>query len=187
VQHMMSVSLATLQREKVGALQGRILRSVDGLVRFLRLNFMEFVPALFTGLFALIAAICKAPVLGLVMLGVIPVTIFLTIRQLLSQKEVRLQLMRSCEEIDGAVVEDFGGIEYVRAADTMQLEMNRLAKATEKRREMEVRHHFQMSLFGGAKAITRAWSTSLSWRSPSTWQSRDSSASATCWLSPSCI
>jgi ATP-binding cassette, subfamily B, bacterial len=153
VQHMMSVSLATLQCEKVGTLQGRILRSVDGLVRFLRLNFMEFIPAVFTGLFALAAAIYKAPLLGLVMLGVIPVTIILTIRQLLSQKSIRLQLMSSCEEIDSAVVEQLGGIEYVRAADTMQLEMNRLARATEKRRAMEVRHHFQMSLFGGAKAL----------------------------------
>ncbi len=61
--------------------------------------------------------------------------------------------MRSCEEIDGAVVEQLGGIEYVRAADTKQLEMNRLARATEKRRTMEVRHHFQMSLFGCAKAL----------------------------------
>jgi ATP-binding cassette, subfamily B, bacterial len=153
VSHMMSVPLAKLQHEKVGTLQGRILRSVDGLVRFLRLNFMEFVPAVFTGLFALVTAIYKEPMLGLVMLGVIPITIILTIRQLLSQKSVRLQLMRSCEEIDGAVVEQLGGIEYVRAADTMQLEMNRLAKATEKRRAMEVRHHFQMSLFGSAKAL----------------------------------
>ena len=31
--------------------------------------------------------------------------------------------------------------------------MDRLAKATEKRRAMEVRHHFQMSLFGSAKAL----------------------------------
>jgi ATP-binding cassette subfamily B protein len=151
--HMMSVPLATLQREKVGTLQGRIFRSVDGLVRFLRLNFMEFIPAFFTGLFALVTAIYKQPVLGLVMLGVVPITILLTVRQLLSQKSVRLQLMRSCEEIDGAVVEQLGGIEYVRAADTIQLEMDRLTKATEKRRAMEVRHHFQMSLFGCAKAL----------------------------------
>lgn len=151
--HLMSVSLATLQREKVGTLHGRIFRSVDGLVRFLRLNFMEFIPALFTGVFALVATVGKEPLLGLVMVGVIPITIILTVRQLLSQKGVRLQLMRSCEEIDGAVVEQLGGIEYVRAADTKQLEMNRLAKATEKRRAMEVRHHFQMSLFGCAKAL----------------------------------
>jgi ATP-binding cassette subfamily B protein len=151
--HLMSAPLATLQREKVGTLHGRIFRSVDGLVRFLRLNFMEFIPALFTGLFALVATVVKEPLLGLVMVGVIPVTIILTVRQLLSQKGIRLRLMRSCEEIDGTVVEQLGGIEYVRAADTKQLEMNRLARATEKRRAMEVRHHFQMSLFGGAKAL----------------------------------
>ena len=35
---------------------------------------------------ALITAVSKQPVLGLVMLGVIPVSVFLTIRQLISQK-----------------------------------------------------------------------------------------------------
>jgi ATP-binding cassette subfamily B protein len=151
--HLMTVPLATLSREKVGALHGKIFRSVDGLVRFLRVSFLEFIPALFTGLFALTATVAKQPSLGLVMVGVVPLTIFLTIRQLMSQKGVRLQLMRSCEEIDGAVVEQLGGLEYVRAADTTQLELGRLAKATEKRRVMEVRHHFQMSLFGCAKAL----------------------------------
>ncbi len=151
--HLMTLPLATLAQEKVGTLHGKIVRSVDGLVRFLRLNFMEFIPALFTGLFALTMTMVKLPMMGLVMVGVIPMAVYLTIRQLLSQKGIRVQLMRSCEDIDGAIVEQLSGIEYVRAANTKQLEMDRLARATEKRRVMEVRHHFQMSLFGGAKAL----------------------------------
>ncbi len=151
--HLMTLPLATLAQEKIGTLHGKIVRSVDGLVRFLRLSFMEFIPALFTGVFALILTVAKQPLMALVMVGVIPMAIYLTIRQLMSQKGIRLQLMRSCEDIDGAIVEQLGGIEYVRAANTMDLEMDRLARATEKRRAMEVRHHFQMSLFGGAKAL----------------------------------
>jgi ABC transporter transmembrane region len=49
--HLMTLPLAALAQEKVGTLHGKIVRSVDGLVRFLRLSFMEFIPALFTGLF----------------------------------------------------------------------------------------------------------------------------------------
>ncbi len=121
--------------------------------RFLRLGFLDFVPALMTGSFALIAAVTKQPLLGIIMIGVIPTAVFLTIRQLISQRGVRLKLLRSCDEIDGAIVEQLGGIEYVRAANTYQQEIKRLARAAEKRRVMEIRHQFQMSLFGCAKAL----------------------------------
>jgi ATP-binding cassette subfamily B protein len=157
VSHLMKLDLAALAREKTGALQGRVVRSVDGLVRFLRVSFLDFFPALFTGGFALVAVISKQPLLGLAMVGVIPAAIFLTIRQLLSQKGVRLDLLRCCEEIDGTVTEQLGGIEYVRAAHTHQLEVERLARATERRRAKEIRHHFVMSLFGSAKALNEGF------------------------------
>lgn len=153
VNHLMKINLGTLSREKVGALHGRIYRSVEGFVRFLRLSFLDFAPALLTGTFALIAAVWKQPLLGLIMVGVIPVAVFLTISQLISQKGVRLKLLRSCEEIDGAIVEQLSGIEYVRAANTYAQEIKRLARAAEKRRAMEIRHHFQMALFGSGKAL----------------------------------
>jgi ATP-binding cassette subfamily B protein len=157
VNHLMKIDLASLSKEKIGSLHGRIYRSVEGFVRFLRLCFLDFSPALLTGTFALIAAVSKQPVLGLIMVGVIPTAVFLTIRQLISQKGVRLKLLRSCEEIDGAIVEQLGGIEYVRAANTYPQEIKRLARAAEKRRAMEIRHHFQMSLFGCAKALNEGF------------------------------
>jgi ATP-binding cassette, subfamily B, bacterial len=153
VNHLMKINLASLSKDKVGSLHGRIYRSVEGFVRFLRLGFLDFVPAMLTGSFALIAAISKQPVLGIIMIGVIPTAVFLTIRQLISQRGIRLKLLRSCDEIDGAIVEQLGGIEYVRAANTYQQEIKRLARAAEKRRAMEIRHQFQMSLFGCAKAL----------------------------------
>ena len=155
--HMLKVQLAALSQEKIGTLHGRIFRSVDGYVRFLRLGFLDFFPALFTGGMALVAAIIKQPWLGLAMIGVIPMAVYLTVRQLQSQKGVRLGLMRACEEIDGAVVEQLGGIEYLRAANTHPLETKRLARATERRRVKEIRHHFQMALFGCAKALNEGF------------------------------
>ena len=157
VSHLMKVDLSALSKDKVGTLHGRIFRSVDGYMRFLRVGFLDFCPALFTGAFALIAALTKQPWLGLAMVGVIPVAVFLTVRQLISQKGVRLKLIRSCEEIDGAVVEQLGGIEYVRAANTYQQEVKRIGHATEKRRVKEIRHHFQMALFGCAKALNEGF------------------------------
>ncbi|MBY0523378.1 MAG: ABC transporter ATP-binding protein/permease [Gemmataceae bacterium] len=153
VGHLMKADLTVLARDKVGTLHGKIFRSVDGLVRFLRVSFLDFFPALATGLFAIGTALFIQPWLGLAMLGVIPISVLLTVRQLISQKGVRLKLLRSAEAIDGAVVEQFGGIEYIRAADTCRSEMKRLGQAAEKRRAKEIRHHFEMSLFGCAKAL----------------------------------
>ncbi len=124
---------------------------------FLRLAFLDFLPAILTGVFALGAALFKQPILGLVMLGVIPVSVLLTIRQLTTQKGVRVQLMRDCEDIDGAVIEQLGGLEYIRAANTLHPEIVRLRTAMEKRRRREMRHHFAMSLFGCAKALNEGF------------------------------
>jgi ATP-binding cassette subfamily B protein len=157
VNHLMKINLATLSKEKVGALHGRIYRSVEGFVRFLRISFLDFIPALLTGLFALITALCKQPLLGIVMIGVVPPALYLTIRQLMSQKGVRIKLLRTCEEIDGAIVEQLGGIEYVRASNTYPQEIKRLARAAEKRRGMELRHYFQMALYGSSKALNEGF------------------------------
>jgi ATP-binding cassette subfamily B protein len=153
IAHLMKVDLHTFTRVKVGALNGRISRSVDGFVRFLRLIFLDFFPAILTGVFALAAALGKQPWLGLVMLGVAPLSVLLTVWQLISQKGVRLQLMRSKEGLDGTVVELLGGIDYVRAANSHEHEVNRVRKAADRQRVKELRHHFQMSLFGCAKAL----------------------------------
>jgi ATP-binding cassette subfamily B protein len=155
--HVMKMDLSTFSQTKVGALHGRIYRSIEGLVRFLRLLFLDFIPAILTGLFALTAAVTKLPLLGLVMVGVIPTAVFLTFRQLISQKGVRIKLLRNCEAIVGAIVEQLGGLEYVRASNTHRFEMKRLARATERRRAREIQHHFTMSLFGCAKALNEGF------------------------------
>lgn len=157
ISRLMKIDLSFLTSEKIGALQGRISRSVVGFVRFLRLGFLDFFPPLVTGLFALIAALCKQPLLALAMAGVVPLSLLLTVRQLLSQKGIRLHLIRSREVMDGTVVELLGGIDYIRAADTQEHEVGRVAAAAERTRGLEQRHHFRMSLFGSAKALNEGF------------------------------
>jgi ATP-binding cassette subfamily B protein len=157
VDHLMKVDLATLNHDKIGALHGRIQRSVVGFVRFLRLGVLEFLPALTTGALALAATITKQPVLGLVMIGVAPISIYLTVRQLVTQKGVRIGLNTSREDMDGTVVELLHGLDYVRAANTQGLELQRVAAAAERRQSKEARHHFEMTLYGCAKALNEAF------------------------------
>lgn len=157
ISHTLKIDLDKLGTEKSGALHGKIFRSVDGLVHFMRLMFLDCMPAFLTGLFAFTAALTKQPLVGLFMLGVIPLSLYLTVRQLRSQKGVRLQLMRDCEEIDGMVVEQFNGVEYIRVANTYDQEFKRLNDATHSRRKREIHHHFEMSLYGLAKALNEGF------------------------------
>jgi len=55
--------------------------------------------------------------------------------------------------MDGTIVEQLGGLDYVRAANTDGREIARVAHVAEGRRATELRHHFEMSLFGSAKAL----------------------------------
>jgi ATP-binding cassette subfamily B protein len=158
VRHLLQVDLATLSRYRVGALDNRISRSVEGVIRFLRLAFIDFLPALLTGAFAISAAVWKKPILGLVMAAVIPISLLLTRRQLVSQKGVRLRLMRLGEEMDGTIVEQLGGVEYIRAAHTEGMEGRRLDRVAMERCNLAVRHHFVMSLFGCSKALNEGLS-----------------------------
>jgi ATP-binding cassette subfamily B protein len=59
--------------------------------------------------------------------------------------------------MDGTVVEQLGGLDYVRAAGTQEREVARVARAAEQRRAKELRHHFLMSLFGSSKALNEAF------------------------------
>jgi ATP-binding cassette subfamily B protein len=153
VSRLLEMELTRMTTEKIGSLHGRIGRSIVGFIRFLRLAFLDLFPPLLTGAFALLAALSKQPWLALVMAGVIPASLLLTLRQIASQRGVRLQLLRSREEMDGTIVEQLGGLDYIRAANTHRYEVQRVARAAEKKRAREIRHHFQMSLFGCMKAL----------------------------------
>jgi len=156
VAHVFTTDLNVLTQEKIGVLHGRIARSVSGSVRFLRATFLDFLPALASGSLALATAFAANTRLGFLMAGVIPLSLGLTVRQLRSQRNVRLTLLRSRERIDGIVVERLGGIEQIRVANTHRREVERLAVEAERLRETELRHHFVMSLFGSTKAICEA-------------------------------
>jgi ATP-binding cassette subfamily B protein len=153
IARLLQADLSGLTHEKVGALHGKIFRSVDGFMRLLRLSFLEFFPAVLVGALALGTAVWKQPLLGLVMMGVIPASLALTVWQLISQKRVRLQLLRVREEMDGTVVELLGGLDYVRVANTEAHELRRVARAAEHKRANELKHHVAMSLFGAGKAL----------------------------------
>lgn len=153
VSHLMEVELSTLSFEQVGAIHGRIARSVEGFVRFLRITFHDFLPAMFMGSIALCFAFATNPKIAVVMACVAPISLGITLWQIATQNGVRLGLLRIREAMDGTVVELLSGIDYIRASHTHRQEILRVEATAERRRSKELRHHFEMSLFGSGKAI----------------------------------
>jgi ATP-binding cassette, subfamily B, bacterial len=155
--HLVKLELSKVSQDKIGALHSRITRCVGEFVRFIKLAFLDFFPPLLTGAFALAAGLSKEPILGLAMALVIPLSLYLTIRQIRSQNGIRRAMIRSQDELSGIVVEQMNGLEYVRAANTHEHEIRRVDDGAENLRVMEKRHHVQMSMFSSAKAINEAF------------------------------
>jgi ATP-binding cassette subfamily B protein len=155
VSHLLKIDLGAFAADRVGALHGRITRSVQGFVKFLKVAFTDFVPAILSAGFALAAGILTEWRTGLVMLGVVPVSILLTVWQVRSQKGIRLALMHAREGLDGTVVEQLSGLEYIRAANTMPIEVARIQTASQTRQAGEIKHGLAMARFDWAKGLNQ--------------------------------
>ncbi|HVF71599.1 MAG TPA: ABC transporter ATP-binding protein [Chthoniobacterales bacterium] len=156
VGHLLRIDLGALAADRIGALHGRITRSVEGFVKFLKVVFADFIPALTLAGAALYTALARDWHVGLVMLGMVPAAVLITIWQVSSQKGVRLELLRAKESLDGTVVEQLGGLEYIRAANTHPLEVARVTAAANARGKREFKHGFAMARFDWLKAVNEA-------------------------------
>jgi ATP-binding cassette subfamily B protein len=134
-------------------LHGRISRSIEGFVKFLRVTFSDFLPAILLAGFAIGTAIQEQWRIGLIMLAVVPISILITIWQVTSQKGIRAALLHAKEGLDGTIVEQLGGLEYIRAANTYPLEVARVESAAETRQKRETRHSTAMGGFDWLKAV----------------------------------
>jgi ATP-binding cassette subfamily B protein len=153
VAHLLKIDMGALARERVGSLHGRISRSIEGFVKFLRVVLTDFLPAILTAGVAIYYGLKTDWKIGLVMVSVVPVSLLITIWQVSSQKGIRQKLLRAKEGLDGTVVEQLGGLEYIRAANTYPTEVARIETAAEARRERETKHGFAMARFDWAKSV----------------------------------
>ncbi len=153
VSRLLAADLSVLGSERAGTLNGRLHRSVEGLVRLLKLSFLDMFPAAFGAAFALLAAMSKNFGLGIAMAGVIPIGLIVILSQLSSQRGIRISLLRAKEKTDGTIVEQIGGIENVRAAHTLAHEIAKVSVIADDLRRKEFRHHVAMSIFDAVKSL----------------------------------
>ncbi len=146
-----------LQKQAIGAIHGRVFRSIQGLILILKLTFREFAPLFFSALAAIAIAFYQKPPIATVMILVIPTGLFIIIKQVSSQKGIRVSLLRGKEQIDGKVVEMLGGIETIRTLNTVPQEVGKIEGIAERLRVIEIRHHIYMALFDAAKYLNESF------------------------------
>jgi len=157
VDRLLKADIEFITKTRIGALHGRISRSIQGLVRLIKLGFLDFFPAFFAALSALAIAFYQKPSLASFMLLVIPAGLFIVVKQIASQKGIRVSLLRGKEDVDGKVVEMMGGLETIRVSDTSDVEVRGIEEIAERLRRIEIRHHISMALYDATKYLNEAF------------------------------
>lgn len=157
IDHLLKTDISIINQQQIGSLHGKIFRSIQGLIKIIKLGFLDFFPVFFSGLAAIAIALLQKPLLASVMILVIPTGLFIIIKQLSSQKGLRVAFLRKQETIDGAVVEMLEGLETVRVANTTNQEVGKVEQVAEELRKKEIKHHIAMALFDSAKYLNEGF------------------------------
>lgn len=157
VSHLLKSDLAFLSSQQIGSLHGKVIRSIQGLVRMIKLTFMDFTPAVFGALAAICLALYQKPLIATIMILVIPTSLYIIFKQIASQKGIRVSLLRGKEKIDGTVVEMLGGIEAIRTADTTNNELSKIEIIAESLRLKEIKHHLSMAFYDAIKQLNEGF------------------------------
>ena len=159
---IMHAPLNYFKSNMTGNIHGKLNKSLDGLIKLIKLLFMDFAPAIFSGIAAIAVMFSKLPfALALSMLLVIPIGILIIFRQISTQKGIRIELLEEKVNMDGTIVELMNGIEFIRVTNNAEKEVERFSKKSEYLREKEMKHHRAMSFYDCLKFVNEAVFTVL--------------------------
>lgn len=162
IKSLLMAPLSYFRKNMTGNIHGRLNRCLDGTIKLEKLLFMDFAPAIFNSIAAIITIFITLPItLALPMLLVIPIGVFIVLKQIKSQKGIRVELLNSKSEMDGTIVELINGIEVIRICDSLDFETNRFDNKSEFLRAKEMKHHKAMALYDCLKFLNQAIFTVL--------------------------
>lgn len=162
ISSLLHAPLDYFKENMTGNIHGKLNRSLEGTTKLLKLMFMDFAPAIFNGLAAIVVIFTKLPItLALLMLLVIPIGIIIVFRQITTQRGIRVELMNEKSNMDGTIVELINGIEVIRIVNNAENETNRFDNTSEYLRKKEMKHHKAMALYDCLKFINEAVFTIL--------------------------
>ena len=162
IKSLLMAPLSYFRANMTGNIHGKLNRSLEGTVKLEKLLFMDFAPAIFNSVAAIITIfITLPPILALPMMLVIPIGVWIVMKQIRSQKGIRVELLESKSQMDGSIVELINGIEVIRICDSVKAETNRFDGKSEFLRAKEMKHHKAMALYDCLKFINQAVFTVL--------------------------
>ena len=162
IKSLLMAPLSYFRKNMTGNIHGRLNRCLEGTIKLEKLLFMDFAPAIFNSVAAIIIIFMTLPViLALPMMLVIPIGVFIVLKQIKSQKGIRVELLNSKSEMDGTIVELINGIEVIRICDSLDFETDRFDNKSEFLRAKEMKHHKAMALYDCLKFINQAVFTVL--------------------------
>ena len=162
ISSLLKAPLAYFKEHMTGNIHGRLNRCLEGTVKLEKLIFMDFAPAIFNSIAAIVVIFTTLPVkLAVLMLLVVPIGIAIVFRQIHTQKGIRVELLESKAQIGGSIVELLNGIEVIRITDSNTLEEKRFTDKSEYLRSKEMRHHLQMAKYDCLKFINEVFFTVL--------------------------
>lgn len=162
IKSLLMAPLSYFRKNMTGNIHGRLNRCLDGTIKLEKLLFMDFAPAIFNAIAAIITIFLTLPItLALPMLLVIPIGVFIVLKQINSQKGIRVELLESKSGMDGTIVELINGIEVIRICDSLDFETNRFDDKSEFLRAKEMKHHKAMAMYDCLKFINQAVFTVL--------------------------
>lgn len=162
IKSLLMAPLSYFRKNMTGNIHGRLNRCLDGTIKLEKLLFMDFVPAIFNGMAAIITIFLTLPFqLALPMMLVIPIGVFIVLKQVNSQRGIRVELLESKSAMDGTIVELINGIEVIRICNSVDFELNRFDNKSEFLRNKEMKHHKSMAMYDCLKFINQAVFTVL--------------------------
>ena len=162
IKALLMAPLSYFRKNMTGNIHGRLNRCLDGTIKLEKLLFMDFAPAIFNSIAAIITIFLTLPItLALPMMLVIPIGVIIVLKQIGSQKGIRVELLNSKSQMDGTIVELINGIEVIRICDSLEFETNRFDEKSEFLRAKEMKHHKAMALYDCLKFINQAVFTVL--------------------------
>ena len=162
IKSLLMAPLSYFRENMTGNIHGRMNRCLEGTIKLVKLLFMDFAPAIFNSIAAIITIFITLPVtLAFPMLLVIPIGVWIVYKQISSQKGIRVELLESKSQMDGTIVELINGIEVIRICDSVGFETNRFDEKSEFLRKKEMKHHKAMAIYDCLKFINQAFFTVL--------------------------
>ena len=157
IDSILHAPLVYFKENMTGNIHGKLNRSLEGTIRLLKLSFMDFAPAIFSSIAAIIVIFSKLPLfLSLIIILVIPIGTIIVLRQIITQKGIRVELVEEKSSMDGGVVELINGIEVIRVTNSAENEVQRFVTKSEYLRIKEMKHHKAMDFYDCLKFINEA-------------------------------